>query len=445
MSSDSDIASRLLDFELDDYVAALWAEGRAHLSASRRQEASELYDEIVRLRRLESYIPRNLDDVLELAERFLYPEWFAARVPKPRYRTYTNVSVLNWYLDTVHRTPYQRIWERCAAAIRILLNDLFLFEVNSLAGLESRNADSFDSAICRERVQQLRPLYTALSRNDLAAPHLIVDDPQSWSQYVSPAGMDYALVRLTAFPQTTEHDEYLFLRTIHISECCFWGVLTSALATVECIKRGDLRTAVRCLPVALPFAGLLTPLFQMLKTMPPEHFRRFRDATGDASAVQSRTYQLMQIALLGANPDTINLIAGTSDLEELSAYDHPSFTSLAHLMAKIDPSTSSTTQVLHDSASALDKELRKWRTLHIGIARNYLADVPAGTGGTSGAPYLKLSVQHTIRAAEEAVSSRVRSDHSHRGEHRDDPLWPEEHRVARRLSRTALPYLNQDN
>lgn len=442
--SKREIASRLEEFGLDEYVTTLQEGGRAQMSADRRREAAELYDQIVGLRVAESYIPREFDDVLELAERFLYPEWFMAREPKPRYRAYTNVGILNWYLSTVHRTPYQQIWARCAAAIQLLLDDLLSFEVNSLAGLESRGAESFDEEVCRARVRHLKEMASGLVGDSGAAGAWVAKGAMSWEGYATPAGQDLALIRLTAFPQTTEHDEYLFLRTIHISECCFWGVLTSVLATVESLKRREVDVAARCLAPALPFARLLTPLFQTLKTMPPENFRGFRDATGNASAVQSRTYQLMQIALLGVNRSTIALITGTDDLQDLSAYDHPSFTSLAHLLAELEVQTQPAEE-LQKTAADLDRELRKWRTLHLGIARNYLADLPEGTGGTSGASYLKLSVQKTIRAAEEAIGSRTQQRESELDDHVADPLWPEEHLVARRLPRAAVPYLSRDN
>lgn len=444
-SLEDGIVQQLAAFSPDEYVDAAMVAGRTGIPSALRAHAADLYDAIVAFRRAESYISRKLDDVLELAQRFLYPEWFLANNPLPRYRAYTNVGVLNWYLDTVRRTPYQQIWMRCGAALRLLLDDLQAFEVNSLAGLEVRYSGSFVPDISRERVQRLRQIQTGLAPGSTTMPPVMTDGTLSWTDYVSTAGMDYALLRLTAFPQTTEHDEYLFLRAIHISECCFWGVLTATLATVESLKRGDIRTAITCLRVALPFATVLTPVFQTLKTMPPSHFRNFRDATGQASAVQSRTYQLMQIALLGPNPETIGLVAGLEDLNYLSAYDHPAFTSLAKVMRALDQSNSQYAQELHGVAARLDKELKKWRTLHLGIARNYLADIPEGTGGTSGASYLRKSVQRTIDAVEEALTSTAHGEPTQVDDPGEEGLWPEEHQIARRLSQTSLPYLSQDN
>jgi tryptophan 2,3-dioxygenase len=446
LHSEEKIDTALDRFGLEEYVTTARSEGRQAIPEARRAQAAELYETVLDFRNGHSLISRDLDDTLELAHRFLYPEWFLARSPAPRYRAYTNVGVLNWYLGTVTRLPYQRIWTRCARAIHLLLRDVITFEVNSLAGLESRSMCSFDKGAARDRVERLRALLVDFGGAGREVEFLESSSNLTWTDYTTASGMEHALLRLTVFPQTCEHDEYLFLRAIHISECCFWGILTATLATVESIKRAELRVAESCLAVATPFASVLTPLFQAVKTMTPDQFRRFRDATGEASAVQSRTYQLMQIALLGANPDTMALIAGVPGLEGLRGYDHPAFTSLAHLTRSISDDASAHAETLRASAAALDTELRKWRTLHLGIARNYLADIPTGTGGTSGPEYLRLSVQRTIEAVEEALSPDVRyPPEENAARYSEELLWPEEKSIARRLSNTTQPYLTPEN
>jgi tryptophan 2,3-dioxygenase len=443
--TEEQIRDLLEAFDLSAYVEASRIGGRAQLPESIRGEAAELYRQVCAFRVGHSLISRDLDNVLELAHRVLFPEWFFSENDIPRYRAYTNVGVLNWYLRTVRRTPYQEIWTRCALAIRMLLQDLIAYEVNSLAGLEPRGSGSFDERAARDRVDRLKALYTAFSAGHPPAGPTIDAPPASWEHYVSDQGSIHALVYLTAFPQTVEHDEYLFLRTIHVSECCFWGILTASLAAVESVKRQQIRTAATCMGVALPFAELLTPLFQALKTMSPEHFRGFRDATGDASAIQSRTYQLMQIALTGVNADTIKVITGIDELQDLEGYDQPWFTSLAHLAKSIRSEDSSHAPMLTQHLDALSKELRKWRTLHHGIARNYLSDIPQGTGGTSGPQYLKHTVQDTIAQAAEALRSDVRNPQPRKlDQYRDENLWPEENSVARRLGQTQ-PVLTPAN
>jgi tryptophan 2,3-dioxygenase len=393
--TEEQIGAALSSFDVAGYVEHARAAGRARLPHDLRARACELYLEARGFRAEHSVISRRLDDALELAESVLFAEWFLSRDQVPRYRAYTNVGVLDWYLQTFRRAPYQDIWRRCAAAIKLLLQDLIAYEANSLAGLELHGTESFDAAAVRTRVERLRCLLPSLAAIDPAGAALSSDrPPAAWEDYLSEHGAALALIHLTAFTQTNEHDEYLFLRAIHISECCFRGILTSSLAAIESLKRDDVRTATSCLEAALPFAELLTPLFQAVRTMGPERFRRFRDATGSASAVQSRTYQLMQITLTGVHPDTIKVLVDIDELCDLQHYDQRDLTSLAQLAAAfLDTGGAS---ALSQRIESLSRALLRWRKLHRGIARNYLADVPEGTGGTSGPSYLKHTVEETI-------------------------------------------------
>ena len=54
------------------------------------------------------------------------------------------------------------------------------------------------------------------------------------------------LVNFSCFPQTDFHDEYLFLRVIHISELCFYGIRSCIVETIESLRRGNKAGAVLC-------------------------------------------------------------------------------------------------------------------------------------------------------------------------------------------------------
>ena len=243
------IEDRLCSFDIANYVEQARLNGRARLPPDVRIRACDLYSDICNFRAEHQMIPRELDETLEFAHRVLTPEWLLSHSEFPRYRSYTNIAVLNWYLGTVHRIPYQDIWLRCATAIRLLLRDLIALEVNSLAGIESRGMNSFDECAVRARILLLKEILAALSSGaDIGA---VVDAPPSaWRSYLSEPGSELAVIYLTALPLTQQHDEYLFLRVLHISECCFWGILTATLATIESLKRDDIETASKCLHVA---------------------------------------------------------------------------------------------------------------------------------------------------------------------------------------------------
>jgi tryptophan 2,3-dioxygenase len=406
--NEEQMRAALAGFDLAGYVEQARSRGRAQLPDELRREAGALYEQICEFRASHYVVARDLDDTLELSQRVLFSEWFVGRVGSPRYRAYANIGVLNWYLGTTRRVPYQAIWRHAAEAVKLLLQDVIAFEVGSLAGIETCSAASFDLSAVRARVERLRALAASLASVEAPIGLVGVSPPKRWAAYTSEPSS--ALIHLTAFPLTDEHDEYFFLRAIHISESCFWGILTATLAAVESLKRRRTLTAARCLCVALPFAELLTPLFQAIKTMSPQRFLRFRDATGNASAIQSRTYQLMQIALTGANPETIKIIASIDELKDLRLYDQPSFTSLASLAHQVGDARRAERASLGESIDGLSKALLKWRKLHRGIVRTYLADIPEGTGGTSGPSYLKRTVDMTIAGA---PCSHDRGAHPH--------------------------------
>ena len=393
-------------FDLARYVGQIREVGRAYWPAEEREAAVSLYHEICAFRSSQPLISRRLDDELELARRVLYPEWCIS-TGMPQYRAYINADVLNWFLHTTARTSYQDVCRRCVLAIKIILHDLQSSEVQALTNVAQRGADFNEEAV-RDRLERVEALRSAFEEEIPRSTSLARVPPAGWAEYLAPESQSLALVHLTALPLTLEHDERFFLRVIHISECCFFAILTASLASAERLKHDQIEVAAKCLRVALPFAELLTPLFQALKTMSPERFHRFRDATGAASAIQSRTYQLMQVSLMGVNPATIDVVTEFEGLQDLRVCDQPDFVSLATLSRERNVAVSPHGPAWTEILCALRKELYKWRTMHVGIVRKYLAGLP-GTGGTTAVEYLNRSLRDPVEDAEAASESRERS------------------------------------
>ena len=208
-----------------------------------------------------------------------------------------------------------------------------------------------------------------------------------------------ALRHLTALPQSAWHDEYLFLRTIQCSECCFWGVMTGVIGAMEEAKLGRLQHATELLNQASGFARFLIPLFDAFKTMPTEAFREFRDDTGDASAIQSRTYQQMQIFTQGLDERKIHFIAAVPENVDLLLMGHPNFIHLGKLIQLLDQSPQLPGLAQFKVATQeLDDALFRWRQIHLGIAKRYLGDL-MGSGATPGFTYLKSHYDHKILPA----------------------------------------------
>jgi tryptophan 2,3-dioxygenase len=389
----------LAAFDLRRYLETTRREGRLCQPAHTRATALGLYKELCDLQGRRLTVTPDLASAAELAHRTLRSDWRFSCDGKPRYSSYLNMPVLNWYLGTHERTCITQIWSRCSSAISVLLRDALQFETRSLAGREPLNQSSFDPGAVEVRIEHLATVLCAANAEETPSlPDSSFHAPERWDACVGPSN-ELALIHLTAFPLTQEHDEYFFIRTLQISECCFWAILTATLATTEALKHEQRRHAERYLDVALSFSALLPAMLHTLKTMTSPRFERFREQTGDASALQSRSYQLMQVALTGTSAKTLGTITSVAELRDLRYYDTPDYVPLAS--AYEAPKTVHKAQqgVVAVKIDELSRELRKWRKLHRGIVRTYLTARAPGTGGTDGTEYLKLTVDMDIAAS----------------------------------------------
>jgi tryptophan 2,3-dioxygenase len=391
----------LEEFSVHEYIQISRTYGRSSgekVLKDMRHKAVALYEQILTFRKNEAFISKELDLTLDLAERVLFSEHFQFNNPLPRYITYTNNRVLSWALDTHRRGSFTAIWGRCWMAIHLLVRDLLSFETKSLAGEQCWQQDNCDLKAVAKRVEHFQSLLSHIpnqSSSDSTSIS-IENPPDDWFSYALDQNKAFALIHLTALPQSKEHDEYLFLRTIHIADCCFWGILTAVMAAMVSGKQGRMDLAVECLSMAVSFAEFLIPLFQAFKTMPPAHFAQFRDSTGDASAIQSRTYQLMQIFTQGLDERKASIIAGIPDMADLLFHRHPGFVNLSMFLQKVEQQGIPEGETLIAKAALIDKALYAWRCLHLGIARRYLPAHVMGTGGTHGVPYLEMDYRNKI-------------------------------------------------
>ncbi len=154
------------------------------------------------------------------------------------------------------------------------------------------------------------------------------------------------------------------------------------------MKQDTTRTAIEELNQAAAIAQLLHKLLLVLRTMPVRHFASFRDATGSASAIQSKIYHLMEIYLKGVSQSKMHLLMRSAHMRSLLRFDHPKFVSLRVALSRCS-APSEERQELFESAQRLDRNLLTWRGLHWSFARLYIPNGGPGTGGTPGADYLR--------------------------------------------------------
>ncbi len=306
---------------------------------------------------------------------------------KPNYCQYLDTPILDWYLEGDRFEP-ALLKSACLAGIRSLLIDLDEFETRSAAGLECYQRLEFDERVVPSRSQAI-----ANALNVLREAFGIVAGQErtrcnTLGQYALESSRDSVLLDLSCAPLTESHDEVAFIRILQASELCFLAILVCLRTTVRAMKQDTTRTAIEELNQAAAIAQLLHKLLLVLRTMPVRHFASFRDATGSASAIQSKIYHLMEIYLKGVSQSKMHLLMRSAHMRSLLRFDHPKFVSLRVALSRCS-APSEERQELFESAQRLDRNLLTWRGLHWSFARLYIPNGGPGTGGTPGADYLR--------------------------------------------------------
>jgi len=307
----------------------------------------------------------------------------------PTYYPYTDVHVLDWFIGKSHE-KFATSKSRAITGILYLIKDLAEFEGESLAGFRSSSMQNFDKEAVPGRLAVLGEMKNSCDylgiriMGDKWPPEEDTKHFKDLDGYVQESHRISGLRHFSCFPQTPFHDEVLFLRVIHISELCFFGIRFAIMQAIEDLRYKAADGAVEALTDASGFAVILQKGFKVLRTMPPERFKDFREDTGKASAIQSRNYQLMEAYFRGMHADKKEHFAKIDHLGFMSHFRHKSF---LHLGAALERFAASPLAV--QAARDLDRKLLAWRGAHLGFAKLYLADMPRGTGDTSGAPYLQ--------------------------------------------------------
>ncbi|MEU7934755.1 tryptophan 2,3-dioxygenase family protein [Micromonospora echinofusca] len=194
---------------------------------------------------------------------------------------------------------------------------------------------------------------------------------------------------LSMLPVYVSHDEYLFIRVLQAYECLFAGLVDELRATIAALAAGRARAAADRLAYGCQLLTAAGPLFSLLATMQPAAFRTFRQYTEGASAIQSRSYKLMES--LCRTPEAARL--------ESPAYQQvPEVRDRVHAgQPSVDEAfqgavcagllTGADVDLVARAMGAFAAAVLQWRRTHHRLATRMLGPRP-GTGYTEGTPYL---------------------------------------------------------
>jgi len=404
MPSPGKFLASLSAFDLLAYEEKVGRFGRAQL-----REDSTLVSQIVSLSAAATTLHKNrsvfndrsLNATVEAVRYFLSAQEYVLTQEKPRYEPYATIRLLRHVLEVDRHRPLsvtqRKIW---AIFYRILLRQID-FEMKGLSGTLDPEREQFEFAVSRARIRKLAAAQALIPRRfAIVAVPDIVEDIGDLCEIGGDRSGAAIVDHLLVFPQTTCHDEVAFISLIQMAECLFWGTLIFVQRALAAIHVGRLAQAVQLLAAATEFAAPLIKIFQCVKTMPPDHFLGFREATGDASAVQCQSWQMLDAHVYGVLPDKAPVLEGIPEVRHVLAFSNPHFVPLVQVAGQLGGSE--TEKELTEAIIRLDHRLRAWRKFHekqLAGRTNpgYLPPEAPGTGRTSGYGY--LAAQQPPRAA----------------------------------------------
>ena len=208
------------------------------------------------------------------------------------------------------------------------------------------------------------------------------------------------------------HDELLFITIHQVYELWFKQLLHEATAARDAMSRGELWWAQHLLQRMQVIERVLVHQIDVLETMTPQDFLEFRQRLAPASGFQSVQFRELEFLSGAKDPSYVERFRGLTEAEQarLDASGSPSRRCGTRSSTCCAPTTSpcgtdeevlaSLRTVAHDRsqyaavwavAEALlqhDELAANWRARHVTMVERMIGG-KSGTGGSSGAPYLR--------------------------------------------------------
>jgi tryptophan 2,3-dioxygenase len=227
--------------------------------------------------------------------------------------------------------------------------------------------------------------------------------------------------------RTSAHDEMLFIVQHQTSELWMRLALHEIGAARDLLAAGQTRPAFKMLTRVARIFEQLNSAWDVLRTMTPSEYTRFRDELGQSSGFQSWQYRLIEFAVGNRNTAMLKPHAHRADLTEAlqaelakpSLYDvavrrladtgleipaevlnrdltrpwQPNATvEAAWRTVYADPETHWDLYELAEKLVDFEDYFRRWRFNHVTTVERVIG-FKRGTGGTSGVQYLRRMLE----------------------------------------------------
>jgi tryptophan 2,3-dioxygenase len=231
-------------------------------------------------------------------------------------------------------------------------------------------------------------------------------------------------------PLTQAHDEHLFIAVHHVSEVWLDLIVRELHAAMTLLQAGVTDAPLKMLSRVVRAQEQMTNAWEVLKTLTPVDYLQFRGAFGQASGFQSAGYRMMEFLLGNRNPAMLGPHGHRPELHGplLAAMSAPSVYDLALrllaargfvLPAEVlerdyaspyaghpavlaawlavyrDPQTHWDLYELAEKLIDVEDNFRRWRFNHLTTVERTIG-FKAGSGGTSGAGYLRRALETVL-------------------------------------------------
>jgi tryptophan 2,3-dioxygenase len=241
----------------------------------------------------------------------------------------------------------------------------------------------------------------------------------------TPAGMTYAhylkLDQLLSAQQPLSelHDEMLFIVIHQTKELWMKEMLHELRLAIRLVQEGRFAEGYKAMARVSRIQAVMTLSWDVLSTLTPVDYLKFRDVLGTSSGFQSEQFREIEFRLGLKEPNFLNQYEegsrGRAALE--AALAEPSLREASHEAlerAGFDLGDRSVEAVakawlevyrdaekwfdLYELAEKLvdiDDALAAWRHKHVLTVERIIGNKP-GTGGSAGAPYLRATLEKRV-------------------------------------------------
>jgi tryptophan 2,3-dioxygenase len=241
----------------------------------------------------------------------------------------------------------------------------------------------------------------------------------------TPAGMTYAdylkLEQLLSAqkPLSDLHDEMLFIVIHQTKELWMKELLHELRLAISLVQADRFAEAYKAMARISRIQAVMTLSWDVLSTLTPVDYLKFRDVLGTSSGFQSEQFREIEFRLGLKEPSFVNHYdEGSHERAALeAALDEPSLREAAHAALERagfdlgDHSAEAVArawlQVYRDSEKwfdlyelaeklvDIDDALAAWRHKHVLTVERIIGN-KQGTGGSAGAPYLRKTLEKRV-------------------------------------------------